>query len=181
MDFLNIRQRMQMVIDLVHQDISGIRTGRATPALVEDIVVEAYSGASRLRVVELASITAPDPQSLLITPWDKTVIGEIRKGIEVANIGLNPVISGETIRISLPPLTSEDREKYIKLLHQKLENGRVMIRQARQDGMQAIKKDDTLTEDEIVRQEKELQKITDEHIAQIEKLGEAKELELRSM
>lgn len=180
MDEAQIKQRMQHVLGLVKQDIGTIRTGRATPHLVESIYVEAYGGASHLTVRELASITTPDPHTIVITPWDKTIVGEIRKGIESANIGLNPVINGELIRISLPPLTSEDREKYVKLLHQKLEHARVAIRQIRQEGMHDIK-NAQISEDEIVRQEKELQKITDEFIEQIDQIGKAKEIELRTL
>lgn len=184
MDETSIKNRMAQVLDLVRQDIGTIRTGRATPSLVEDIMVEAYGGASRLRVMELASITAPDPQSLVVTPWDKQVVGEIRKGIEAANVGLNPVIAGDIIRIVFPPMTTEDREKYVKLLHQKLENGRVMVRQVRQDGMHEIKKafeGKSVSEDEKERWEKRLQNLTDEFVKQIEILGEAKEKELLSL
>lgn len=178
-----IRAKMQQVLEFVRQDIGTIRTGRATPSLVEDIAVEAYGGTSRLRVMELSTITAPDTQSLLITPWDKSVIGEIKKGIEKANVGLNPIITGEAIRISLPLLTSEDREKYVKLLHQKLENSRIAIRQARQDGMHYIKKgfeDKEISEDQKVLQEKKLQEMTDEHMVKIEEMGKAKETDLRA-
>lgn len=184
MDENQVRSRMQHTIDSVRQDISAVRTGRVTPSLVENVMVEAYGGASRLRVMELASITAQDSQTLLITPWDKQVVGEIRKGIEVANIGLNPVVSGDVIRISLPPLTAEDREKHVKFLHQKLENGRVSVRQARQDGMRDIKKgfeDKTITEDERDRQEKKLQELTDQFIGQIDEIGKNKETELRTV
>lgn len=184
MDETQIRQKMQQVVESVRQDISGIRTGRAMPSLVEDIMVEAYGGASRLKVVELASITAPDPHSLLISPWDKQVLGEIRKAIELANIGLNPISTGEAIRINLPPLTTEDREKYVKLLKEKLEHGKIMIRQVRQDGMHDIKKahgDNNLSDDEKVQQEKNLQKQVDEFVSQIDKIGEVKETELRTM
>jgi ribosome recycling factor len=184
MDETQIREQMQKVVDNVRQDISGIRTGRITPSLVEDIMVEAYGGSSRLRIMELASITVQDPQTLLITPWDKQVVGEIRKGIEIANIGLNPAITGDALRIVLPPLTAEDREKYVKLLHQKLENGRVAIRQSRQDGMKDIKKgfeDKTITEDERSAQEKKLQELTDQFISQIDEVGKNKETELRTV
>lgn len=169
---------------MVRQDIGTIRTGRATPSLIEDIIVDAYGGASKLRIQELASITAPDPQTLIISPWDKQVVGEIRKGIEAANVGLSPVISGEIIRIVLPPLTTEDREKYVKLLHQKLENGRVMVRQARQEANHEIKKTfegKTISEDEKNRREKQVQELTDKHIEQIEQIGKAKEQELLKM
>lgn len=184
MEESNIRIRMDKVLENVRADIATIRTGRATPSLVEDIPVLVYGGIQKLRILELATITAPEPHSLLISPWDKSIIGEIRKGLEIANLGFNPIVSGEEIRINLPPLTAEDRENYVKLLHQKLEAGRVGIRQARQEGMHGIKQKSQskdLTEDEVVIQEKALQALTDEYIARIEEMGKVKESELRSL
>lgn len=180
----NIKQKMQGALDALKNDISGIRTGRISPALVEDIMVDAYGGTTKLRVQELATIQAQDTQTLLITPWDKSVISDIKKGIEMANIGLNPMAVGEAIRIVLPPLTQEDREKYVKLLSQKLENGKVQVRQIRQEGMKEIKKaydEKTISEDDKDRQEKELQDLTDKFIEQIEQVGKNKETELRTV
>ncbi|MBI2590834.1 MAG: ribosome recycling factor [Candidatus Blackburnbacteria bacterium] len=179
-----IRSRMDKVLENVRVDIATIRTGRATPALVEDVPVLVYGGAQKLRILELATISAPEAHSLLISPWDKSIVGEIRKGLEAANLGFNPIIAGEEIRINLPPLTAQDRENYVKLLHQKLEAGRVGIRQARQEGMHNIKnkaESKDLTEDEVVVQEKNLQAITDKYIAEIEEMGKRKESELRSL
>lgn len=184
MDETNIRQRMQAALEAVRQDAGSIRTGRATPALVENIIIDAYGGAQRLRVMELATITAPDPQSIIISPWDKSIIGDIRKGIEQANVGLNPVVAGEIIRINIPSLTSEDRENYIRILHQKLENGRITVRQARQEGMHAVRdafEKKEISEDQKIVQEKRLQEMTDEYIGKIEEVGRAKESELRSL
>lgn len=184
MDENSLRERMQAVLDNVREEISTLRTGRATPSLVENILVEAYGGAQKLRVMELASITAPDPTSLLVTPWDKSVVGEIRKGIEAANVNLTPVISGDTIRINLPPLTQEDRENYVKILSQRLEQGRVAVRQVRQDGMHAIRgkfEEKAMSEDEKDLAEKKLQDITDEFMGKIEEMGRTKESELRSV
>jgi ribosome recycling factor len=184
MDEQALKDRMQSVIDSVREDISTLRTGRATPSLVENILVEAYGGAQKLRVMELASITAPDPQSLLITPWDKSVVGEIRKGIEAANVNLTPVVSGDTIRISLPPLTQEDREGYIKILYQRVEQGKVAIRQVRQDGMHAVRgkfEEKAMSEDEKDKAEKDLQVLTDEYMAKLDEVGKSKETELRSV
>ncbi len=176
-----MRLRMQQVLDLVASDIGGIRTGRATPSLVESLEVAVYGGTQKLKLLELASITAPDPQSITIDPWDKSIIGEIRQGILAANIGMNPSIDGEILRIVLPPLTTEDREKYVKLLSSKLENGKVMIRQIRGDAMHEIKKkyeSKEVTEDEKFAQEKKLQEITDEFIGLIDSAGERKKSEL---
>jgi ribosome recycling factor len=181
MDESSIRSKMQSSLDIVVSDIAGIRTGRATPALVENISCPAYGGTQRLKVVELATITAPDPTQIIINPWDKSIIGDIKKGIMEANIGMNPSIDGEVIRITMPPLTTEDREKYVKLLSTKLESGKVMIRQVRADEMHEIKKKfeaKEMTEDEKFGNEKKLQEITDEYVGKIEEMGEKKKAEL---
>ena len=181
MDESSVRSKMQLTLDVVASDIGAIRTGRATPALVENIVCPAYGGTQRLRVMELATISVPDPAQIVINPWDKSIIGDIRKGIVEANIGLNPSIDGEIIRIVIPPMTTEDREKYVKLLSGKLENGKVAVRQVRGDEMHDIKNKfeaKEITEDDKFAFEKKLQEITDEFVAKIEEMGEKKKTEL---
>lgn len=181
MDEAPVRTRMQQVLNLITTDISSIRTGRATSSLIETLELSVYGGTQRLKLQELASITTPDPQMIVVDPWDKSIIGEIRQGIQAANIGMNPSIDGEIIRISMPPLTTEDREKYVKLLSTKLENGRIMIRQIRGDEMHEIKKKfeaKEITEDDKFGQEKKLQEITDEFVEKIDSAGEAKKLDL---
>ena len=176
-----LNQRFSKVIETVSSDISSIRTGRATSSLVENIVCPAYGGTQMLKILELASITTPDTQTIVISPWDKSIIGDIKKGILEANLGMNPSIDGEVIRISFPPLTTEDREKYVKLLSQKLETGKVMARQVRADGMQEIKKkfeSKEITEDEKFSLEKEIQETTDSFVSKIDDLGEKKKQEL---
>lgn len=176
-----IASKFQKILDLVSSDIGTIRTGRATPALVENIIVPAYGGTQKLKVVELAGISAPDPTQIVISPWDKSIIGDIRKGILEANVGMNPSIDGEVIRIVMPPLTTEDREKYVKLLSQKLEAGKVMIRQVRGDEMHDIKKKfeaKEMSEDEKFAAEKKLQELTDQFVIKIEEMGEKKKQEL---
>lgn len=184
MDEAQIQERMDRVLEEIRREVGGIRTGRAIPSLVEDIVVPAYGGTQKLRLIELATITAPDSQSLLVSPWDKSIIGEIRKGIEQANVGLNPVIAGDELRINLPPLTAEDRENYVRLLHQKLEVGRVKIRQIRHDAMRDVREDfesKELSEDERDAEEKRLQALTNEYTGKIDEIGKVKENELRSL
>lgn len=181
MDQASVSQKFQKVVDSVASDISGIRTGRATPSLVENIMVPAYGGTQMMRVMEVASITAPDTTMLVISPWDKSIIGDIRKGILEANMGMNPSIDGEVIRISFPPLTTEDREKYVKILSQKLEAGKVSIRSVRADEMHEIKKKfeaKEITEDDKKDDEKNLQDLTDQYVAKIDAMGEAKKQEL---
>jgi ribosome recycling factor len=170
-----------LAVNAVAGDVAGVRTGRASPALVENIIVPAYGGTQRLKVVELGSISASDPTQIVISPWDKSIIGDIRKGIMEANVGLNPSIDGEVIRIVIPQMTTEDREKYVKILSTKLENGRVMIRQVRADEMHEIKKKfeaKEITEDDKFGAEKKLQELTDSFIAKIEEMGEKKKAEL---
>ena len=181
MDETSIRTKMQSVLDLVSSDIGGIRTGRATPGIVEGLVVSVYGGTQKLKINELATISAPDAQTLILDPWDKSIIGEIRQQILAANIGMNPSVDGEILRIAFPPLTTEDREKYVKLLSTKLENGRIMIRQIRGDGMHDIKEsfeEKEISEDEKFAQEKHLQEITDEFGGKINEIGERKKQEL---
>ncbi len=169
------------VISLITSDIATIRTGRATPDLVNDIKIPAYGGTQTLKVMELASISAPDPETIIIDPWDKSVIGDLRKGLLSAQLGLNPQIDGEIIRLSFPPLTREDREKYVKLLGGRLEQSKIMIRHIRADAMHAIKAafdKREISEDIKFQSEKKLQDLTDEFVAKIDELGRAKEKEL---
>jgi ribosome recycling factor len=176
-----VRQKMQAILESLLQTIGTIRSGRATPSLVQNLEVMVYGGTQRLRILEVASVTSSDPQTLVIDPWDKSIIGEIKKGIEAANVGMNPNIDGEIIRISVPPLTSEDREKFVKLLNGKLEESRVAIRQVREAIMHAIKAEfdeRKITEDEKFAFEKNLQNLTDEFVKKIEEMGERKKSEL---
>ena len=176
--------RMQKVLEFVRQEVATIRTGRATPTLVENVMINAYGGSARMKVVELATISLPDPHSLLVTPYDLSIIGDIRRDIVAANIGLTPVIDNNVIRIAVPPLTEERRLEYVKMLHRRLEDGRVKVRQIRHDKMSEMKRDfeaGTLPEDDRQRLEKELQDLTDRMMEEIEHIGSAKEAELTEM
>lgn len=178
MDLINeTNQRMLKVLDVLKTDLATVRTGRATPALVENISVVVYGGSTRMKIMELATINAQDNQTLLIIPFDATILGEIKKGIEEANVGMTPVLDSNAIRISIPPLSEERRKELIHAMKQKLENGKIMVRQARHDAMQDIKKMEN-SEDEVSRLEKEVQKVTDDVIAEIETMGKKKEEEL---
>jgi len=168
---------MQKSLTVLRDDLSTIRTGKAAPSLVENLVISAYGGSTKLKVMELATVAASDAQTLQLTPFDPSIAGEIQKGIQDANTGLNPVVDGPLIRIAIPPLSQERREQLIHLMKQKLENGKIMIRQARHEAMNELKKAE-LSEDEEKRLEKEVQKITDEFITQIDTMGKQKEQEL---
>lgn len=178
----NIKMRMDKAVEVMRDDFGTIRTGKANPSLVENVVIQAYGGSTPLKVLELATIHAQDPQTIVITPFDQTVIGEIESGITNANLGFNPVVDGQIIRISIPPLTQERREEFVKVIHQKAENGRIMVRQIRHEGMEEVeKKKDDVSEDEIEREKKEIQKLTDEYMKKIDDLREEKEKELMTL
>lgn len=179
-----MKQKMTKVVEFTKGEISTIRTGRANPALVENVVIGAYGNTTKMRVMELATITVPEPQSLVISPYDQSIIGDIRRDIEAANIGVTPVIDNNVIRINFPALTQERRLEYVKLLHHKLEDGRVKVRQVRHDKMTEFKRqfeEATLTEDDRKRLEKDLQDMTDRFMAQIEEMGKSKETELMAL
>lgn len=171
------RDKMRKALEVLAGDIATIRTGKAAPALVENIVVSVYNGNSKLRVMEVATVNAQDPQTLVLTPFDASIIEEIRKGIMESGAGLNPASDGQIIRISIPPLSEERRQELIHLMKQKLENGHIMIRQIRHEAMDEIKRAN-LAEDEKDRGEKEIQRATDDFAGQIDALGKKKEEEL---
>lgn len=184
MDENKVKQSMQGVIDYAIENISSVRTGRANPSMIENLVISAYGGQSKLRLMELASIIAPDPYMLIVEPWDKSQIGDINKGLQEANLGFNPILESEKIRINLPPLTTEDREKFVKLVRSKLEDGRIAIRKERLDSMQDVKKkfeDKEITEDQKFYFEKKIQELTDHYISELEKFAKAKEEDLMKL
>lgn len=171
------RDKMRKALEVLQADISTIRTGKAAPSLVENIVISAYNGTTRLRVMELATVAASDAATLVVTPFDASIIEDIRKGIMDSGAGLNPASDGQVIRISIPPLSEERRQELIHLMNQKLENGHIMIRQARHEAMEEVK-NLHLPEDEHDRAEKEIQRATDDFVGQIDALGKKKEEEL---
>lgn len=175
------RKRLQEAFELVRGDFATVRTGKASSSLVENIVIPVYGGSTRLKVMEVATIHVADPQTLVITPFDQSVISEIERGIADAKVGLNPIIDGQIIRISLPPLTEERRREFVKMIHQKAEQGRIMVRHVRHEAMETLKKKGEgagVSEDEVTRLEREIQKLTDEFIEKIDILRDEKEEEL---
>src|SRR3972149_4828423 len=131
MDLTDTQSKMQKALEIIRGDLGSIHTGRATPVLVENVVVSVYGGTQKLKIMELGTIATSDSRTLVITPFDPSIIEEMQKGLLEANIGLTPVLEGEIIRISIPSLSEERRQEYIKLAKTKLENGRIMIRQIR--------------------------------------------------
>lgn len=175
------RDRMKKALEVTTQDLATIRSGRATPALVENMVITAYGGSQKLKVMEMATITTMDAKTIMVAPYDPSTIADLERGIHEANTGLTPIVDGDVIRITIPPLSQERRLEYLKLAKAKLESGRVMIRQVRHEGMKDIKKavdDKTISEDQQKIAEKKVQEMTDEIIAEIDGFGQKKEAEL---
>lgn len=176
-----MKVRMQKALMVLQEDLATVRTGRAMPSLVENVTVSVYAGAQRLKIKELATISASDPQTLVLQPFDPSIAGEIQKGIMEANIGLTPSSDGNIIRISIPPLSQERRIELIKLMKQKLENGRIAIRQIRQDARNIVRKqhnDKEISEEQMYRMDQEIQKVTDEIMIPVDEMGRRKEEEL---
>lgn len=174
-----LRVNLEKVLEVFGGDLATIRTGRAKPDLVSGIEVMAYG--QRMKLFELASVTAPDTSLIVISPWDKGVLKDIEKAILTSDLQLMPNVSGEIIRINIPPLTAERRGDFVKLLHQKIESGRVMARQARQEikeEIDGLKGEPGVSEDDVDNMLEQLQKTLDEYMAKIEEAGKKKEEEI---
>ncbi len=166
------------VVDVVKADLATIRTGKATPALIENLLVEAYG--ARMKLVELATIAASDPTTLLVTPFDLGNQAAIVKGIQEANLGLSAIAEDTIVRVMVPSLSQERRQEYVKLAKTKVEGGKVMARQVRHDAMENISHSE-LDEDSQKRFEKEIQTLTDNTVTMLEAMLEQKERELLSV
>lgn len=179
-DILNDAEtRMRGAISVLHDDLSAIRTGRASPALVEKLQVEYYGNPTPLQ--QLASISVPEPRSLMIKPFDATTLKTIEKAIQTSDLGLNPNNDGKVIHLNLPPLTEERRRDLVKHMHHRLEESRIAVRNIRRDAhndMREFEKEKLISEDELKRGEDDLQKLTDKYVEEIAELGKNKESEI---
>jgi len=182
-DFLSQHSsEFQDVVDFLKLDLSSLRTGRATPALVENVMVEAYG--TRTTLVGLASITIPDSRTIVVEPWDKGIIKDIEKGIQEAKLGLNPVVQGKVVRISLPQLTEESRKDLIKVMGEKLEQARIAVRGVRDAVKTEVlkaEKDKEISEDDKYRLLEQLDKVAAGWNDKIKKIGEDKEKEIMTI
>ncbi|HXV26616.1 MAG TPA: ribosome recycling factor [Candidatus Paceibacterota bacterium] len=163
------------------KEASAIRTGRANPDMVSELKLQ-YAG-SEMRVKEVASIATPDARSIVIQPWDKAALEDIERAIRDSDLGMNPVVDGTSVRLTVPSLTEERRKEYVRLLHQKIEEARIRIRQTREEilkKVQAAVREKTAREDDVRRAKEELQKVVDELHGKLEELKERKEAELMS-
>ncbi len=171
--------RMAKSVEVTRHEMSSIRAGRASPALLERIMVDYYGSAMPLN--QVAQIQVPEARLLLIQPWDKSILGAVERALMKSDLGLTPNNDGSVIRLQIPPLTEERRRELVKVAHKKAEDERVAIRNLRREAMERLgkeKKDGQLSEDEASRLEVEVQKLTDRHIAEVDALLAAKERDI---
>jgi ribosome recycling factor len=174
-----VEPKMQRAVEVMERDFTGLRTGRASTALVDRIVVEYYGTQTPLN--QLAGISVPEPHQIVIQPWDRGVLGAIEKAILKSDVGLTPNVDGTVVRLNLPQLTEERRKDIVKQVHKRMEEARVEIRNLRRDAAEAIKKeerDGAIGTDEGHRELESLQKITDRYIAEVDRVGHHKEQEV---
>jgi len=179
---LEAEDKMQKTEHVVQQEFAGVRTGKASPALVENIIADVYG--SQMRIRELAGITTPEPRMILIQPWDASTVHPIEKAIQKTNLGLNPAVDKRFIRIVLPELSEERRVEFTKVVRKMAEDGRVAIRHVRRDAIEHLKKETKeglITEDELKHAEKEVQKLTDQYIGKIDEHLAHKEKEIMTV
>ncbi len=177
--FKEAEGKMSKCVEATRAEFAAIRTGRATPALLDRLHVEAYGTSVPLK--QVATVSTPDPRSLMIVAFDRNTVGDIRKAIEKSDLGLTPNVDGNSIRLSIPPLNEERRKDLVKIVKKKGEDGRVAVRNVRHkvhDGLRAQLKDHDVTEDAHKRMQDQLQKFTDRFIKEIDQLVAAKEKEI---
>ena len=178
-DKADIERRMAGAVEALKHDLSGLRTGRANTALLDPVMVEVYG--SMMPLNQVATISAPEPRMLSVQVWDRANVIPVEKGISHANLGLNPSIDGQTLRLPIPDLTEERRKELAKLAGKYAEGAKIAVRNVRRDGMESLKEDEKkkeISEDERKRKEDEVQKLTDRFIAEVDAAAEHKEKEI---
>ncbi|MEO1048858.1 MAG: ribosome recycling factor [Pseudomonadota bacterium] len=178
-DKADIERRMTGAVEALKSDLSGLRTGRANTSLLDPVQVEVYG--SMMPLNQVATVSAPEPRMLSVQVWDKSNLIAVEKGIAHANLGLNPMIDGQTLRLPMPDLTEERRKELAKLAGQYAEKAKVAIRNVRRDAMESLKADEKkkeISEDERKRLEDEVQKLTDTHVAETDEAAAKKEQEI---
>jgi ribosome recycling factor len=173
------RKHMDNAVDAVRREFGSVRTGKASPGLLDNVRVDAYG--SKMPLNQVATVSSPEPRSLLVQPWDKGLLGAVEKAIRSAELGLNPANDGSVIRVPIPALNEERRREMVRMLHRLAEDGRIAVRHARQEANKQIKQrqnEGDISEDDARRELDDVQKATDEHIARIDQLLKSKEEEV---
>lgn len=175
-------ERMEKAIAALRKELGTVRAGRATPSMLDKVMVEYYG--SSMPVNQVAGVTSPEPRMLMISPWDKSMLGEIEKAIQKSDLGLNPSNDGAVIRLVVPQLTEERRQELIKVVRKMCEESRVAIRNVRRDANDELKKMEKaqdVSEDEVRREQEKVQAVTDRFVAEVDKILVAKEQDLKEV
>ncbi|WP_099866536.1 ribosome recycling factor [Pararhizobium haloflavum] len=178
-NFADLKRRMEGAVTAFHNDAGGLRTGRASASVLDPVMVEAYG--TRMPINQVANITIPEARMLSVQVWDKQMVGAVDRGIREANLGLNPIVDGQNLRIPLPDLNEERRRELVKVAHTYAENAKVAIRHVRRDGMDELKRSEKagdISQDDSRQQADRVQKMTDEMISEIDRLLADKEKEI---
>jgi ribosome recycling factor len=176
------KEKMAKAIGHLREELGSIRTGRASPALLSRITVEYYGATVPLQ--QLASISVPEPRTLLVQPFDKSSIGAIEKALQSSDLGITPSNDGQVIRLAIPQLTEERRRELVRVVHGRAEDGRVALRNVRRhhkDELEKLEKDHAISEDDLKRAEKDLQRLTDQFVAEVDEILVHKEQELKEI
>ena len=178
-DLADIKRRMQNTIGSLRQELSGLRTGRASASLLEPITVDAYGASMPLN--QVATVSVPEPRMLSVQVWDKGMVAAVEKAIRDSNLGLNPATEGQVLRIRIPELNEQRRKELVKVAHKYAEDARIAVRHVRRDGLDTLKKllkDKAISEDDEKRHEAEVQKATDSAVGEIDQVLAGKEKEI---
>jgi ribosome recycling factor len=172
-------QKMNGAVSVTRDEMAGVRTGRASPAILQRLTFEYYG--TQMSLNQMASFSVPEPRLLVIQPFDRGAIGAIERAIQASDLGITPSNDGNLIRLAFPPLTEERRKELVKLIHHRAEEGRVAVRNVRRhskEELERLEREHLISEDELRRAEKELQRLTDQHVAEIDEILSHKEKEL---
>ena len=178
-DLAEVKRRMHGAVSVLKQELAGLRTGRASPHLLDPVQVDAYG--THMPINQVATVSAPEPRMLSVQVWDRSNVSLVEKALRTADLGINPIVDGQNIRLPIPDMTEERRKELAKLAHQYAEKARIAVRNVRRDGMDHLKQDEKkheISEDEHKRLGTEVQKLTDEAIAEIDQVLAAKDKEI---
>lgn len=181
-DLADLKRRMNGTLSILKSELAGLRTGRATTAILEPVMVDAYG--SQMPISQLATVSVPEPRMISVQVWDKSMVPNVEKAIRESDLGLNPVVDGQLLRLPIPELNEERRLEMVKVVHKYGEQAKVAIRHVRRDGMEALKKmekDGELSQDEQHTQADEVQKLTDEMIEEVDAMVDKKESEVKQV
>jgi len=176
------KEQYEKTLEFLKSDISSLRTGRISPSIVEKVKVESYGTSSEL--VQLAAISSPEPQSIVIKPWDRNILKDVERALQTADLNVNPVVDGDLVRLNFPPLTEESRKELVKILHKKLEEARIALRSQRErvrEDVISLEKSKEISEDEKFQALKDLDSMTKDYNEKIKEIGDNKEKEIMTI